>query len=173
MNRQEEPARFRSAALDRGTTFVELLIAIVLLGLLGVVVLTAARTSVIGTRIERDHARAFQWLQSADGVLQGAERVSCNFDPDTDAPYTSGEQKVRLKYETLIREQVVNPPGWTDSQITVVAPVFVWDGNRYWDPATAPKKCYDSDKFYLQLVKLQVESPDGSIIETNEVVKRG
>lgn len=160
---------------DAGSTFIEVLVAIVLLGVLGVAVLTAARTSVIGTRIERDHSRAFQWLQSADGVLQGAPRVSCNFDPVADAPYTSGEQKVRLEYEKLIRDQVVNPPGWADSQITVVAPVLVWDGNRYWDPAdpVAPKKCYDSDKFYLQLVKLQVNSPDGVIIETNEVVKRG
>lgn len=166
------PAADPSVRRDRGTTFIEVLVAIVLLGVLGVGVLTAARTSIIGTRIERDHARAFQWLQSADGVLQASPRVSCNFDPVLDAPYTSGEEKVRMEYEKRIRSQVVKPAGWTDSQITVVAPVLVWDGSQYRNPATAPKSCYDADKFFLQLVTIRVTNLDGQIIETNQVVKR-
>ena len=158
---------------DRGTTFIEMLVSIVLLGTVGVGVLTAVRASVIATTVERDHARAFQWLQSADGVLQAAPRVSCNFDPIADAPYTSGEEKVRKTYENLIRSQVVNPPGWADSQITIQQPVLAWDGSRYWDPydPAAPSACFDPD-YLLQLVTLRVTSPDGQIIETNEVVKR-
>lgn len=157
---------------DRGVTFIEVLVAVVLLGTVGVGVLAALRVSVDATRLERDHARAYQWLQSANGVLQASPRVSCGYTLPDDALYASGEEKVRLQYEDAIRSSVVNPPGWGDSQITVLAPVKVWDGSRYWDPAAAPKPCYDSDGYLLQLITLQVTSPDGDIIESIEVVKR-
>lgn len=166
---------------DTGLSFVEILVTIVLLGIVGVAALAALRMTVIGTRIERDHSRAYQWLQSADGVLQEADRVGCGFNPVADAPYTSGEEKVRLEYEELIRSKVANPPGWADHQITVVRPVKTWDGSRYWDPydpaapdtnPVDPAACFDGAGRLLQLVTLQVISPDGEIIETMQVVKR-
>jgi len=158
---------------DHGSTFIEVLVSVVLLGTVCVAVLTAVRTSVVATVIERDHSRAFQWLQSADGVLQAAPRESCNFDPVADAPFTSGEEKVRVTYENLIRAQVANPPGWEDSQITIQRPILAWDGTQYWDPydPAAPQPCFDPT-YQLQLVTLRVTSPEGQIIETNEVVKR-
>jgi hypothetical protein len=156
-------------------------VTIVLLGTVGVAALAALRMTVIGTRTERDHSRAFQWLQSADGVLQQAARVGCDFDPVLDAPYTSSEEKVRLEYQELIRTGVVNPPGWADHQITVLQPVKTWDGTRYWDPydpaapdtsTVDPAACFDGAGRLLQLVSLQVTSPDGKVIETIQVVKR-
>jgi hypothetical protein len=128
--------------------------------------------SVIGTRVERDHAKAYQWLQSANGVLQAAPRVGCDFDAAVDAPYSSGEEKMRLRYQDIVRGQVVNPPGWEDRQLEVLYPVKVWDGNRYWEPAVAPRPCYDPDGFLLQLITMQVTNPAGDIIETIQVVKR-
>jgi hypothetical protein len=133
-------------------------------------VVGAVRTSIIGSRLERDHARAHQWLQSAIGVMQAAPRVSC----DDLGSYATGEENVRMSYQTIIRSNpVLNPPGWLDQQLRIVPPVKVWNGDEYLDPATAPKPCYDVDGFKLQLVTIQVESPDGDIIETVEVVKDG
>lgn len=171
-NRQPRGGSRRDRGADRGVTFIEVLVAIVLLGTAGVGVLAALRVSIDATRLERDHSRAFQWLQSANGVLQAAPRVSCGYTLPDDAAYATGEEKVRLQYQSLIRSTVVNPPGWADSQLTVRPPVKVWDGTRYWDPAAAPQTCYDSDGFLLQLVTLQVTSPDGDIIESIQVVKR-
>lgn len=169
----EDPRRRRfDARRDRGVTFVELLVAIVLLGTVGVGVLAALRVSVDATRLERDHSRAYQWLQSANGVLQATPRVSCGYTLPDDGAYASGEEKVRLEYQEAIRSTVENPPGWDESQLSVVEPVKVWDGSRYWDPTIAPQPCYDSDGYLLQLITLQVTSPDGDIIETLEVVKR-
>ncbi|MAT07194.1 MAG: hypothetical protein CL424_19350 [Acidimicrobiaceae bacterium] len=160
---------------DTGATLVEIVIAVVLVGMVLTVVLGAAQASIIGTRLERDHAKSYQWLQSANGVLQAADRVSCEHDPVNvpgDAAFANGEDKVRSTYEQTLRTGVVNPPEWADHQLSVLYPVMVWDGSRYWDPALAPKPCYDADGYLLQLVTLQVTSPDGDIIETIQVVKR-
>lgn len=175
-NQADESVHPTRTRRDRGVTFIEILVAIVLLGTVGIGVLTAMRASVIGTRIERDHARAFQWLQSADGVLQGTDRVGCgDYDPDIHYPtYSSAEEWVRLQYQNTIRSEVVNPPGWEDSQISVAPSVMVWDGTQYWDPydPLAPAECFDDVDRFLQLVTLEVASPDGDIIETIQVVKR-
>lgn len=160
---------------DRGVTLVEILVTVVLLGTVMTAVLGSARASIIGTRLERDHAKAYQWLQSANGVLQAADRIGCDHDPvnvPEDATFASGEEKVRLTYQELLRTGVVNPPEWDDRQLSVLYPVKVWDGTQYWEPALAPKPCYDADGYLLQLVTLQVTSPDGDIIETIQVVKR-
>jgi len=152
-------------------TFIEVLVSVVLLGLTGLAVLAALQVSVIGTKLERDHSKAYQWLQSANGVLQAADRVSCILLP-ADSAYATGEAKVRASYQTTIRTLVVNPPGWGDVQLKVLEPVKVWDGADYYDPAVAPKPCFDNDGLLMQQVTLQVESPDGEILETLQVVKR-
>lgn len=158
------PTRIPGSATrrDSGASLIEILIAVVLLGLVVVSVLGALRMSVMGTRIERDHAKAYQWLQSATGVLHAADRVGCD----------SGEETMRLEYQDVVRADVVNPPAWEDHQLTVLPPVKVWDGTRYWDPAEAPKPCYEEDGYFLQLITLEVTNPGGDIIETIEVVKR-
>lgn len=162
----------KPAPRDPGLSLVEVVVAIALLATVGLGMLGALRSTVIGTRTERDHAKAYQWLQSADGVLQAAPRVSCTYSAATDVGYTSGEEKVRRQYEQLIRDRVVNPDGWQDFQIKVLYPVRIWDGTNYWEPAVAPKPCFDSDGYLLQLIELQVSSPDGRIIESTQVVKR-
>ena len=155
---------------DPGMSFIEVLVAIVLLGIAVVATLTAMRATVIGTRLERDHSKAQQWLQSAIGVLQATDRLDCDIIL---TGYSSGEETVRIEYQKAIRLLVQNPPGWSDSQITVIRPVKVWDGAKYWDPydVLAPAKCFDNRGYELQLVTMQVTSPDGDIIELVQVVK--
>jgi len=153
---------------DRGVSLVEILVSIVLMGTVMLGVLGALQISITGSRVARDHARAHQWLQSAIGVLQAAPRVSC----DELGMYATGEQNVRSTYQSVIRsDAVLIPPGWADNQLDIVPSVKVWDGDSYLDPYSAPKPCYDSDGFRLQLITIRVESPDGDIIESVEVVK--
>src|SRR5687767_10386953 len=63
---------------DKGVSFIELLIAVVLLGTTIVALLTAVRATVIGTRIERDHSKAHQWLESAVGVIEAYKFAVCD-----------------------------------------------------------------------------------------------
>ena len=158
-----------SACRDSGSTFIELLVTIVLLGLVVVGALTAMRATVIGTRIERDHAKAQQWLQSAIGVLNERARVGC----DLVLPgYVDGEEQVRLEYQEYVRSNVASPVGWqASSQLLIVDPVKIWDGQQYWDPDLSPEPCYDNIGYELQLITIQVTSPDGDILETIELVK--
>src|SRR5262249_19757657 len=130
---------------DRGVTFVELLVAIVLLGVAIVGTLTALRATVIGTTTERDHARAHQWLQAAVAAIQEADYVPC----DDLGGYATAQQHMLHDYKADIDAGTTAPPGWQDSQLTVIDPIEVWDGNRYWKPADTPDPddCFKSDGF--------------------------
>jgi hypothetical protein len=154
---------------DCGATLVEILVSIVLLGTVVIGTLAALRVSVIGTRLERDHAKAFQWLQSANGLLQAAPPVGC----------AGGEEALRLALTTEIRN-AATPIGWDTENLDILEPVKVWDGTRYWspeewqtaNPADPADPCFDETGYYLRLVTMQVTGPDGDIIETLQVVKR-
>jgi hypothetical protein len=139
------------------------LVSVVLLGLGGASTLNALGSSVLSSRLERDHSRAQVWLQSAIEVLQAKEREGCD----------QGEAVVRANYQQWIRDNVTNPPGWSDSQLTIRTPIRVWDGTTYWDPydPEAPKPCFDNDGFELQLITIVVTSPEGDIIEDVTIVK--
>jgi hypothetical protein len=152
-------------ACDSGVSLIEILVAVVLIGTAVLAVIGAVLISITGSKLERDHARAHQWLQSAIGVLQESPKLSCE---------TLTEEQIRLQYQTIIRSNpIINPPGWADSQLDVVRPVKVWDGDAYVDPYSSAQPCYDAEGFRLQLITIQVQSPDGDIIETVEVVKDG
>jgi len=157
---------------DSGSSLVEILLAVILLSTAVLATLMALRTTLTSSALERDHAKAYQWLQSAVGVLKASDRVGCDLGPD-DTAYATGEEKVRLKYQQIIRDGVINPEGWADYQLRIVGPVEVWDGTQYWDPSVAPKPCYDGDTFKLQLIRIEVTSPSGKIIEDLQIVKDG
>lgn len=148
-------------------SLIEVLIAVVLLGTVVVATLGALQLSVVGTRTERDHARAHQWLQSATGVLQAAERISC-----ADQGGDPGELVMRQAYQSVLQSDVASPTGWDEWQITIIPPILVWDGTRYWNPydASSPSSCFEP-VYQLQLITIRVVSPDGRIIETRQVVK--
>jgi len=154
---------------DSGATFVELLVAIVLLGIAVVATLAALRATVIGTAVERDHARAHQWLQAAVGAVQEADYVPCN-DVGT---FATAQQHMVHDYKTAIDATTTAPPGWGDSQLAVLSPIEVWDGNKYWTPTEAgvPDPCYKAAGFSLELITIQVQDPLGEIIEKVQVVK--
>lgn len=141
-------------------TFVELLVAVVILGTAVVGVLAATRAAIMGSQTQRDHSKAHQWLQSASERVQTIDRIGC------DAPNT--EASIRSAYETSIRTATDNPAGWVDSQIEIVGPIRFWDGEDY----LPPPNCFDDDGMFLQLIEIRVKSPDNKIIESVQVVKR-
>lgn len=144
---------------DPGLSLIEILIALVLIGAAGSAGLVTLRTSVTASAINRDHANAHAWLQTASDVLYGEPRGDCGS--------TSSGRKAALKaeYQTAIRNKTSNPQGWPATHLTVTEVLF-WDGRSSYQ-----NTCYDDYGINLQLITLQVTNPDGRIVESVQIVK--
>src|SRR5690606_9875309 len=68
------PTAHRPRRSDTGATFVEVLVAIVLLGTVVVGTLAGVRATLLSSAVDRDHANAHAWLQSASDLLYGHPR---------------------------------------------------------------------------------------------------
>lgn len=163
--RNRERRRDRHATTrppDAGTTFVEILVAIVLLGTAVVGTLTAVRATIISANIERDHSKAEQWLQSAAGVIDNAEFSECD-NPGTDESTILGD------YQNAINLAATTPFGFQGFiQLTAID---VWDGTEF-VPFASQTQCLDDILLRQQLVTIEVQSTNGSITEQLQVLKR-
>ncbi len=138
-------------------SFIEVLVAIVLLGTAVVGTLTALRATVIGTTIERDHARAHAWLQSASELLTN-DVVWTDCNPATGA-------SLQATYQVALRASTSPPANWSANPQLTVSQVVSFAG---------PSGAYGStcvDSIDRQLVTIQVTNTAGQLIETVEVVK--
>ena len=151
----------RNAGMDRGISMVEVLVAIVLLGLGTGGTLGAMVASVNASAKQRDLANAQTWLQGAADSLQGQPRQDCD---NVGGVAGEAESRIRGIYQGNVRT-VSNPAGWPTTGIAVVAPVLFWDGDQY------PGTCHDNDGINLQLVTLRVTSPGGKIVRMLQVVR--
>lgn len=137
--------------------------AIVLLGIAVVAVLAALRVTVIGTKLERDHAKAQQWLQAAAEIIEDENYGECDTVP------LSGAQ-IQARYQLAVEAYTTEPYGFVGGSILVSEP-DVWDGSQFVDFATQTT-CYDDVLLRQQRVELIVTAPDGDIIESVEIVKK-
>lgn len=149
---------------DKGNSLVEVMVSITILGGLGAAVMGGLLASVVGSRTERDHSRAHEWLQSATEVLvNDVPWKDC--DPGTTD--TNGPSGLKMFYQDEIQQNVdIVPPNWATYDLLIPLPV------QYPNPAgaySAGQVC-DPDE-NRQKILIQVRSPDNTIIETVEVVK--
>lgn len=145
---------------DPGATFIELLIAIVLLGTAVIATMTAVRVTVIGTAIQRDHSKAHEWLQSASEIVANPASLGWL---DCDLPLDGAQ--IRNSYQAALQgESAIVPEGWDVSRITVAEDVTFAAPSGAYGPT-----CYAA--IDRQLVTIEVAAPDGRIIERVQVVK--
>lgn len=146
---------------DQGVTLVELLVAIVLLGTVGVAVLASLQVSVISSRKTRDHAQAHEWLQSSTEILvNDIDWIDC--DP---ADSAGSAASLRSFYQTELRSKsTIIPPAWTSDRLEV--PVIVEFAGA--DGAYGSTCLETEDR---QLITIQVRNNGGDIIESVQVVK--
>ena len=130
-----------------------------LLGLVVTALLVTLRTTVSAGALNRDHANAHAWLQSASDVLYGSPRSDCGTDAASLADQVADE------YEAIIRA-TANPEGWPADHISIVRPVLFWDGESQYQ-----NTCYDDAGINLQLITIEVRGLDGRIVESVQVVK--
>jgi type II secretory pathway pseudopilin PulG len=83
-------ARRRRTGGDRGATLVEFVVAITLMGLVVTAVLVSLRTTTVGSTIDRDQAKAFEWLQAAsDQIFNGTRRACYETGPTPQEHYNT------------------------------------------------------------------------------------
>lgn len=149
------------AGVDHGFSLVEVVISIALLGLGTVATLGAMVASVDASAEQRDLANAQTWLQGAADYLQGQPRQDCD---NVNGVAGEAEARIRGIYQGDV-QTVSNPAGWPAGEITVLQPVLFWDGDQY------QSTCHDDDGINLQLVTLQVKSPNGKLVRTLQVIR--
>ena len=155
---------------------IEIVISITLLGMTIVATLSLLAATINGTSIDRDHANAHAWLQTASDILYASPLSYCSeLEPILGYPPSEAELDAHVatliaSYETTVKD-TENPEGWPDPNIKVVG-LELWHYQR--DPVTNgvdegwDNWCDESSN--LQKIKLQVKALDGRIVEDVEVI---
>jgi len=141
-----------------------MLIAVVLMGMAVTATLATLRTTIVATGLNRDHANAHAWLQTAADVLYAAELVNCS---------SPAAATIEQQYRDII-QATHNPENWAATNIDIVGEVEFWNIER--DATTSlktefwsPSQCDDQSD--LQRVTIRVQSPDDHrIIEEVSVI---
>lgn len=152
---------------DRGFTLIELLVTIVLMGTTVVAVLAGMQTTIRASTIDRNHATIFEWLQSASDEIYQAPRIPC----------TAGRAAAITAYDEAAKLAPV-PPVWegTAARIDVVNVEYLGrlmvDDAFEWDAAFCFEGVgYENSPLYTQRVTIRAVDPNGSLVQTIEMVK--
>jgi len=145
---------------DAGTTLIEILMAVILVGIAFVALLAGLSTVALGSDIHRQQADAEVVLTSAAEHLKAPEVLH--------QPCAEPDNPI---YLAAARSAVV-PPGWDlpTSTINILA-VHYWDGSDF----AEDNLCYDTPAFgnllTLQEITLEVRSPDERAVESITIVQ--
>lgn len=136
---------------DRGESLLELVVAIVILGVCVVAIGAGIALSVKISSVHRGQALAQEWLHNDAELLQNSGYQACSAatTPDYSSPFGT----------------LATPPdggSWTVSQ----ADIKFWNGNSF------ASGCPSGGDPGLQQVTLEMKSADGFVDETLVVIKR-
>jgi type II secretory pathway pseudopilin PulG len=169
--RKAAPAR-RAPGRDAGVTLVEIIVAVVLMGLVLVGTMSLLTTTVGASRIDRDHSNAHAWLQTASDMLYAREPEHCDETLTTPSAIENRRQEIMAEYRDTVQE-TENPEHWPEANIEIVDLRF-WHYARN-DSTNGVEEGWVADRCTtkLQLVELRVRDVSGDIIEEVEVIVGG
>jgi len=126
-------------------SLIEILIALTLMGTVVVATMTALTASISASSLDRDHANAHAWLQTAADTLYARDLITCDAQPLADITATNieviGLEYWRYEFDLATNQET---SGWGT--------------------------LCDSPETNLQKVELRVRGDDGRIVEEVEVV---
>lgn len=148
---------------DTGSSLVEILMAIVLLGAAVVSILGMLRSSIKASAIDKDQATAYEYMQTVSDQIYSADRRPC---------YATAPTPL-VAYQAVALTAAA-PQGWTKTatvtkveflgRATPTAP-FSWGAFCFEGPPL-----YDASPLYTQKITFTVKDPHG-LVRTMEVVK--
>ena len=157
---------------DRGQTFVEILVSIVLLGTAVGGTLTALRTTIASSQQDDDQTNAHAWLLAIEDALYRTPYYSCaDPGPGVDGLAGMDEGDILFEYEAAINA-APRPAGWGTATVAISNLEF-WqksDGTPVWDPNCST---HPSVRRSAQLVTVYLLSPTLDVGKTIQVVKDG
>lgn len=172
--------RARRRSTDRGASYVELLVAIVLLGTSVIATLVALQVTTTASVRDAKHARAFVLLHEASDAVFTAPRMPCS------EPLPN----IMAHYESYF-SGLTKPDGWgsVDPDITKIEflnasdtsgfTVYSWGPLCFEGPVDAdgsgtidPDEDFTDTPLNSQKITIEVVSPDGDVIKIIETVKR-
>ena len=159
----------KSSPRDDGLTLIEVIVAVMLMGLVVASTMTLLVGVISASGLNRDHANAHAWLQTAADMLYASELDRC--DPDSTVPVATQRLEIMDGYETTVRE-TENPSGWNANNIEVIDLEF-WHIARAADESLDEQWVTDRCTTDLQKVELRVRGVDGRIVEEVEVIIGG
>ena len=159
--------RTQGGVRDRGVSVIEILLAIVLIGLTMGAILTTLRVTIMASATDRDHSNAHAWLQTSADVLYARTLVPCSPANVT----ATNIPAIIADYEATIQE-TENPEGWPNANIEIYDLQF-WHVNM--DPVTKFTEegwgaLCDAEQTNLQRIGIEVRSESGEIVERVEVI---
>ena len=157
LSREPQPSR----GPDSGLSLIEILVSVALVGTVGVALLASLQVTILSSRVARDHAQAHEWLQSSTEILVNDIPWSDCDDTDSAGSATA----LQNSYQTELRlKSTIIPPGWDPARLVVPKCVeFAGASGAYGSTCLATE--------HRQRITIQVQNPDGDIIEEVEVVK--
>jgi len=157
---------------ERGTTFVEILVAMVIMATVVIAVIAGMSATTASSGTHRRQAEAHNMLVAA------VERVRSNDEVAYDT--SCNEATATAAYQTAARTVSVPSVGFTASSITV-DDIEYWNGGAS-NPqfSTAQGSCKDTVAdangnfiYRLQLITVKVQSTNGGVSEKLSFVKAG
>ena len=162
----------RAPSRDAGLSLIEIVVAVMLMGIVGVATMTLLTSTITASRLDRDHSNAHAWLQTASDMLYAREPEHCDETLTTASAIENRRQEIMTEYRATIQE-TENPEHWPQANIQIV-------DLRFWHYARNPSTngveegwVTDQCTTKLQLVKLRVRDVSGDIIEEVEVIIGG
>ncbi len=155
---------------DGGYTLIEMLIAIVLMGMVVTVVLSAMQMSVRATVTDREQAIAFSILQAASDEIFVGPHESC-LTGNAASVYNSQAQQASIPEAWEVSPGVASPGVSIDVlNVEYLGRVDV-DADFEWGAFCFEGPGYGDSPLYTQRVTIQVTFPNGVTTQTLEMVK--
>lgn len=153
---------------DAGVSFIEILVAVVLLGTVVLATLTALRTTIVGSETNKDHASAHAWLQAAADAIHNSIYASC-------AGVSSDVADVTDAYESVLA-MVAPPTDWASATIEITNVAF-WGTNDLtaaedWGTTCQSRAAgFTENPRQLQIIKIEVTEQGGDFVKSVEVIR--
>jgi type II secretory pathway pseudopilin PulG len=155
---------------DAGSTLIEMLIVIVLMGVVVTTVLSALQVTIRATTVDREQAVAFSILQAASDRVYTGPHESC-LTGNAVSAYNARAQGAAIPTAWESSDGVTLP----NVSIDVIGVEYLGrvgvDDDFEWGSFCFEGPGFENSPLYTQRVTIQLTFPDGTTTQTLEMVK--